>query len=258
MQTNGLMTSKSKSGIGETVRTVIIAVLIALAVRTVAYEPFNIPSESMMPTLLVGDYLFIAKYTYGYSRYSLPFGLPLISGRIFAKPAHRGDVVVFKLPSDDKTDYIKRIVGLPGDTIQVRDGLLYINGTPVKRQRIGDFLYHDRFGDVGEVPQYIETLPNGVSYHIIKIRTDPELDNTPVFHVPPGHYFAMGDNRDDSSDSRISPSEGGVGYIPAANLEGKAEILFFSTNGKAHWWQFWLWPESLRFARFFKPIGGGA
>ncbi len=252
------MISKGKGGIGETVRTVFVAVLIALAVRTVAFEPFNIPSESMMPTLLVGDYLFIAKYSYGYSQYSLPFGLPLFSGRILSRPVHRGDVVVFKLPSDDKTDYIKRIIGLPGDTIQVRDGLLYLNDKPVQRQRIGDFLYHDRFGDVGEVPQFIETLPGGTSYHIIKIRSDAELDNTPVFHVPPGHYFAMGDNRDNSSDSRIAPGDGGVGFIPAVNLEGRAEILFFSTNGTAHWWQVWLWPDSLRFARFFKPVGGGA
>ena len=250
------MTSKSKGGVGETVRTVIIAILIALFVRTAAYEPFNIPSESMMPTLLVGDYLFISKFSYGYSRYSLPFGLPLISGRIFSRPVHRGDVVVFKLPSDNSTDYIKRIIGLPGDHIQVRNSILYLNGKAVKRQRIEDYYYHDRFGNTGRVPQYIETLPNGVSYHILQIRPDSEADNTPVYTVPPGHYFGMGDNRDNSSDSRFSPAVGGVGYIPAVNLEGKAEVVFFSIRGNAHWWQVWRWFDNLRFNRFFHAIGG--
>ncbi len=250
------MTSKNKGGFGETVRTVAIAILIALTVRTTAYEPFNIPSESMMPTLLVGDYLFISKFAYGYSRYSLPFGLPLISGRLFEQAPTRGDVVVFKLPSDNSTDYIKRIIGLPGDHIQVRHSVLYINDQAVKRERIEDYFYRDRFGNAARVLQYIETLPNGVSYRILQIRPDSEADDTPVFTVPAGHYFAMGDNRDNSMDSRFAQSVGGVGYIPAVNLEGRAEILFFSTDGSAQWWQFWRWPASLRFNRFFKSIAG--
>src|SRR6202166_5100601 len=186
------MKSKNAGGVLDTVRTVIYAVLIALCVRTIAYEPFNIPSGSMIPTLLVGDYLFVSKFSYGYSRYSLPFGLPLFSGRIFFTPPERGDVVVFKLPRDPSVDYIKRVIGLPGDRIQVRDGVLYINDVPVKRERVEDYVYREG-GVTLRQAQYIETLPNGRSHRIAQISDNGPEDNTAVFVVPADHYFMMGD-----------------------------------------------------------------
>ena len=244
--------SKRKTGgLVETIKTVVYAVLIALAVRTFAYEPFNIPSGSMIPTLLVGDYLFVSKFSYGYSRYSLPFGLPLFSGRIFFHPPRRGDVAVFRLPTNPSIDYIKRIVGLPGESIQVKHAILFINGKPVSRKRIQDYLYRED-GTVIPVPQYIETLPDGVKHRIIQVMDDKgPLDNTQVYHVPPGDYFGMGDNRDNSEDSRVLSA---VGYIPAANLVGRADIIFFSTNGKARLWQFWNWPFAIRWDRLFHII----
>jgi signal peptidase I len=225
--------------------------VIALVIRTVAFEPFNIPSGSMIPTLLIGDYLFVSKYSYGYSRYSLPLGLPLFSGRLFKGEPSRGDVVVFKLPSDNKTDYIKRIVGLPGDRIQVKAGRLYINDAMVERRRVEDYIETDRFGNVVRTPQYVETLPNGRQHRILEISDNGALDNTGVFVVPKNHYFAMGDNRDNSLDSRVL---NGVGYVPAENLVGRAEILFFSTNGSASLWEFWKWPGAIRFGRFFQTL----
>lgn len=249
------MTKKKKAGgLAETVRTIVYAVLIALGIRTVAFEPFNIPSESMLPTLLVGDYLFVSKYAYGYSRHSLPLSLPLIPGRILERSPARGDVVVFKLPRDNSTDYIKRIIGLPGDRIQVRNGQLYLNDQPVPRRRIEDFIRRDRFGHSDRIPQYIETLPSGVSYRVLDLRESGDADNTGVYTVPPGHYFAMGDNRDNSLDSRVAVTQGGVGFVPAANLVGRAEILFFSTDGSAALWEFWRWPFATRFSRFFTVI----
>lgn len=236
---------------GETLKTVIYAVLIAVVVRTFAYEPFNIPSGSMIPTLLVGDYLFVSKFSYGYSRYSFPFGLLPFDGRIFASAPKRGDIAVFILPTDNKTDYIKRMIGLPGDRIQMRGGILYINGTPVKRRRAGSLILHDEFGNAMVMKRYVETLPNGLSHYIIEKSDHEPLDNTPVYVVPKGHYFAMGDNRDGSLDSRVLNH---VGYIPAENLVGRAEILFFSTNGTAQFWQFWKWPTATRFSRIFKLL----
>jgi signal peptidase I len=246
---------RASGGIVETVKTVIYAVLIALLVRTVAYEPFNIPSGSMVPTLLVGDYLFVSKFSYGYSRYSLPFDLPLFSGRIFGHPPQRGDVAVFKLPTDTSTDYIKRIVGLPGDTIQVRHGELYINDQVVPRRPIEDYVYQEG-NTIITLHQYIETLPRGpgqpgYEHRIIKVGDNGPLDNTPVYAVPPDHYFAMGDNRDNSQDSRVLSA---VGYIPAENLIGRAEFLFFSTDGSAHWWQVWRWPFAVRYGRLFQGV----
>ncbi len=242
---------RASGGIVDTVKTIVYAVLIALVVRTVAYEPFNIPSGSMIPTLLVGDYLFVSKFSYGYSRFSLPFGLPLFSGRIFFHPTQRGDVVVFKLPTDNSTDYIKRVIGLPGDTIQMKEGELYINDKEVPRQRIQDYLYQETDGAVIPMRQYIETLPNGVQHRIIKIGDNGPLDNTQVYHVPPGDYFMMGDNRDNSQDSRVLSA---VGYVPAENLVGKAQFIFFSTDGSARWWEFWKWPFAIRYNRLFKGI----
>jgi signal peptidase I len=236
------------NGFKELVKTVVYAVLIALAVRTFAYEPFSIPSGSMIPTLLVGDYLFVSKFSYGYSRYSLPLGLPLIPGRIFSSTPQRGDVAVFKLPSDNKTDYIKRIIGLPGDEVQVIEGVLHINNKPVKREPDGYYEIKNGSNNVRRFNRYIETLPNGVSHQIIEYSDDSYADNTPVYVVPEGHYFAMGDNRDSSKDSRFP----GVGPIPFENLVGKAEFIFFSVDGNA--WKFWEWYRTLRIDRIFMGI----
>lgn len=241
------MSQKKPSGVRETLTTVVYAILIALVIRTVAYEPFNIPSGSMIPTLLIGDYLFVSKFSYGYSRYSLPWGLPLIPGRIFFTEPKRGDVAVFKVPIDNKTDYIKRIVGLPGDRIQVVHGILHINGQAVKRERVSDYVLQTGAGHVRQVPRYIETLPNGRSHYILEESDNGPVDNTRVFVVPPGHYFAMGDNRDHSDDSRLD-----VGYIPRVNLVGRAEFLFFSIDGSP--WEFWNWGHTVRFSRIFKAI----
>ena len=247
--------SKEKAQRGwflETLKTVVYAVLIALGIRTIAFEPFNIPSESMLPTLLVGDYLFVSKYSYGYSRHSIPLSPPLFKGRVLERPLVRGDVAVFKLPRDNKTDYIKRIVGLPGDRLQMRDGVLYINDVAVKRERIADFLYRDRMGNPYRIPRYRETLPNGVSYDTLDLIKNGEHDNTKVYHVPPDHYFAMGDNRDNSADSRVL---NGVGFVPAENLVGRADLIFFSTNGDAAIWEVWKWFGATRFGRIFDTIG---
>ncbi len=235
----------------DTVKTVVYAVLIALVVRTVAFEPFNIPSGSMKPTLLVGDYLFVSKYSYGYSRHSLPLSLPLIPGRILMSHPERGDIAVFKLPSDNETDYIKRIVGLPGDRIQVRAGRLFINWQQTARRRVADFVEVDERGHIRRAARFEETLPNGRSYGVLEYTDQGQLDNTPVYVVPEGHYFAMGDNRDNSLDSRVLS---GVGFIPAQNLVGRAEILFFSIDGSASLWEFWRWPATIRFGRFFDSV----
>ncbi|MDF1791552.1 MAG: signal peptidase I [Thalassobaculaceae bacterium] len=241
------MAAKKTGGYGELIRTVVIACAIALGIRTFLYEPFNIPSGSMIPTLLVGDYLFVSKVSYGYSRYSMPLSLPLIPGRILFTEPERGDVVVFKLPSDNSTDYIKRLVGLPGDTIQVKGGILHINGEPVKRRQIEDF-QPENGGRA--VAQFMETLPNGREHRILELSDSMSADNTPVYHVPEGHYFAMGDNRDNSRDSRFPE----VGPIPAENLVGRAEVLFYSTNGTASWMEIWKWPFAIRYGRLLDSI----
>jgi signal peptidase I len=245
---------RSWDGIVDILKTVVYAILIALVVRTVAYEPFNIPSGSMIPTLLVGDYLFVSKFSYGYSRFSLPFGFPLLfpgrPARIFFHSPERGDVVVFKLPTDNSTDYIKRVIGLPGDNIQMRSGILYINDKAVPRKPIEDYLYQEGDGAVIPMKQYIEILPNGREHRIIKIGDDGPLDNTPVYQVPPGDYFMMGDNRDNSQDSRVMSA---VGYVPAENLIGKAQFIFWSLDG-AQLWEIWKLPFATRYDRFFHGI----
>ncbi|MBI1207604.1 MAG: signal peptidase I [Azospirillum sp.] len=238
-------------GIGETLRTVIYAVVIAFGVRTLAYEPFNIPSGSMIPTLLIGDYLFVSKFSYGYSKYTIAFGAPLFGGRLFGAAPQRGDVAVFKLPRDNKTDYIKRIIGLPGDHIQMIQGVLNINGEPVKMKRIDDAIVTNQYGREVRVPQYLETLPGGRVHRILKETTNGPLDNTPIYVVPPNHYFAMGDNRDNSLDSRV-PSA--VGYVPEENLVGRAEFLFFSLDEGTRFWEVWRWPWEIRFGRLLQAV----
>jgi signal peptidase I len=243
---------KQSSGIVETVKTIVYAGVIAILIRTVAYEPFNIPSASMVPTLLVGDYLFVSKFSYGYSHYSLPFSLPLFPGRVFANLPQRGDVVVFKLPRDGKTDYIKRLIGLPGDRIQMIGGILHVNGEPVTRTRIADYIDRLSNGSVMAFAQYNEQLPGGKAHHIIEQLGDQgPLDNTGIFVVPPGYYFMMGDNRDNSLDSRV-PTE--VGFVPFENLIGRAEFLFFSTDGSAGLLEVWKWPFAIRYSRLFQSI----
>jgi signal peptidase I len=261
-KSNQKATSRKKAAGGalETVKTIVYAVLIALIVRTVAYEPFNIPSGSMVPTLLIGDYLFVSKFSYGYSRYSLPFHLPLFSGRLYPPFSHtpeRGDVVVFwnLLAQPEPADYIKRIVGLPGDHIQMRHGNLYINDQLVPRRPIDDYVLEEG-GTTMVLHEYIESLPRQpgeppLDHPIIKVGNDGPLDNTPVYEVPPGHYFAMGDNRDNSQDSRVLSA---VGYIPAENLIGKAQFLFFSTDGSAQWWEIWKWPFAIRYRRLLHGV----
>ena len=234
----------------ETLRTVVIAVLIALGVRTFAYEPFNIPSSSMEPTLLIGDYLFVSKLSYGYSRYSIPFSPGLFDGRVFFTEPTVGDVAVFRTPRDVTTDYIKRIVGLPGDQIEVREGVLHINGEAVKRERLlpselDEIDYPSASGAV-----YIETLPNGRRHLIHEHLLDRgPLDNFKPIVVRPGHFFAMGDNRDNSQDSRSI-----VGQIPFENLIGRADVLFFSHDGRSAWWEVWRWPGAIRFGRIGDAI----
>jgi signal peptidase I len=240
------MATKKSGGVWDTIKTLIYAVLIALFIRTFAFEPFNIPSGSMIPTLLVGDYLFVSKYSYGYSRHSLPLSLPLIPGRVLSSVPERGDVAVFKLPRDNSTDYIKRIVGLPGDKIQVREGRLYVNGEIVDRKQVKPFAVRGPLGSTIGIPQFEETLPNGVKHRILEQSDTFELDNTSVYTVPPGHVFGMGDNRDNSEDSRVLRR---VGYIPMENLVGRAEFIFFSYDPDGS-----NWPLTVRWSRLFQAI----
>lgn len=245
-------TKGQEGGFGETVRVVIHALIIALVIRTFLFQPFNIPSGSMKATLLVGDYLFVSKYSYGYSRFSLPLSPPLFSGRVPGNfLPQRGDVVVFRLPRDTSTDYIKRVIGLPGDKIQVIDGVVNINGMPVKREPAPTFVEKEENGHDAPIKRWQETLPNGVSFYTLDLVDNGFADNTQVYTVPPGHYFMMGDNRDNSTDSRFLSQ---VGYVPLENIVGKARLIFFSVYEGERAWEFWRWPVSVRWNRLFTIV----
>ena len=239
---------QSGSTILDTIKTLLVAGIIAISFRSVVAEPFNIPSGSMIPTLLVGDYLFVSKYSYGYSRYSFPFGIAPINGRVFEDTPQRGDVAVFRLPSNPSVDYIKRVIGLPGDVVQVKQGILHLNNTPVNRRLIGTVQPSSLQSTADTV--YRETLPDGREHMIQEVNDIQLFDNTQAFTIPEGHYFMMGDNRDNSRDSRSSS----VGVVPIENFIGKAQFIFFSVDQSARIWEFWKWPTSVRFSRIGSSI----
>ncbi len=258
---------KSEEGVWETVKVIVQALLIAFFVRTFLYQPFNIPSESMYPTLKVGDYLFVSKLSYGYGKYSFDFsfggfGQTWISccpvdfpGRVVLPDApQRGDVAVFKLPTNTEIDYIKRVIGLPGDRIQMKVGVLHINGAAIPKVPVEDYIDREveGVGDGRGVKQFEETLPNGVKYKVLDTDDNTgEDDNTEVYIVPEGHYFMMGDNRDNSQDSRY---QNVVGYVPIENYVGRADIIFFSISRGTTLWEVWKWPLEIRWSRFLNLL----
>ncbi len=240
-----------KSKIIDNIKTLIYALIIAIIIRTLLFQPFYIPSSSMEPNLLVGDRLFVSKYTYGYSRHSLPFSPNLTNKRFFHETPKRGDVVVFKTPVDDRTDYIKRLIGLPGDTIQFIDGSLYLNGSKIMKSKVDDPKLVHCGDEKMEVLSFEEILPNEVRYTAV-YRKNLGYSNSDLFVVPEDHFFFLGDNRDCSKDSRFL---GSVGYVNKRNLVGKARIIFFSNDKNlGNLLKFWKLNDSLRFERFFKKI----
>ena len=265
--------AKPKSETRETLVFLLKLFVIVVIFRSFIFSPFSIPSESMLPRLLIGDYLFISKWNYGYSRWSLPLGVPLIPGRVLGRTPARGDVVVFRGPEGEEHDVIKRVIGLPGDSLQVRRGQLILNGTPVPKVRVADFVLPltpnfdaqhcgPAFQDVAagqpicRYPQFRETLPDGKSYTVLDQGEMPDRDDTAVYTVPAGRVFVMGDNRDDSADSRFPapadalPGQGsGMGYVPLDHVEGKAVVGFFSTDGSASWLLPWTWFSAARWSR---------
>ena len=240
------MSKKSKF---DSIKTIFYAIFIALLIRSLIAEPFNIPSGSMKPTLLVGDFLFVKKWSYGYSKHSLPFSLPIIKNRIFYSLPNRGDVAVFKTPSDNNTDYVKRIIGLPGDKVQLFNGVVYINDKPVSKIQIENFVEIDKYNNIFKIAQFEEEI-FGKIYKTLDINYDGVYDNTIEYLVPENHFFVLGDNRDNSQDSRFLKS---VGFIPKENLVGKAWFIFFSLND-SRFYEIWKWPYAIRGSRIFKLI----
>jgi len=246
----------AKEEAAEFFKTASMAVLLALVIRTFLFEPFNIPSGSMKPTLLIGDYLFVSKAAYGYSKHSFPFSFAPIEGRIMEKTPKPGDVIVFKLPSNPRIDYIKRVVALPGDTVQVKNGHLHLNGNPVPRESVGLSRDTTDYGTEVTMNEYIQTLPDGTMFTIFEETDNAPLDDTPLYRVPENHVFVMGDNRDNSQDSRVPmmPGSHGVGFVPIENIVGRADFLFFSVNGEAGLFEPWKWPWGIRYDRMFMNI----
>tara|TARA_B100001057_G_scaffold211383_1_gene211850 strand:- start:2361 stop:3095 length:735 start_codon:yes stop_codon:yes gene_type:complete len=235
----------------ENIKTLFYALLIAIIIRSLLIQPFYIPSSSMEPSLLVGDRIFVTKYSYGYSKHSFPFSPPIFKGRIISNEPKIGDVVVFKTPSDNRTDYIKRLIGIPGDRIQFIDSNLYINNSDVFKSRVSkkDKIYCGN--NIIDVFTFEETLSNGKKYNTVYLK-DYSFQNSDPFIVPDNHYFFLGDNRDCSKDSRFLSS---VGYVHKDNLVGKAQFIFFSSDKNiGSVFSFWKWDKSLRFNRFFKKI----
>ncbi|PCK83946.1 signal peptidase I [Rhizobium sophoriradicis] len=233
----------------ENIKVIIQALILAMVIRTVLFQPFTIPSGSMMPTLLVGDYIFVNKFAYGYSKYSLPFSPDISNGRLFGSDPKRGDIVVFRFPPNPDIDYIKRCIGLPGDRIQVTDGVLYVNGKPVPKVADGTFTSDYKLDPGEDVPVFRETLDNGKTYDTLDQSPVSRGDNTREFIVPEGHYFMMGDNRDNSLDSRFD-----VGFVPAENLVGRASVIFFSLGNDTSFREIWNWPTNMRWDRLFKVV----
>ena len=246
---------KSKSGGGnetfEIIKTVFFALLIAFVLRVLLFQPFTIPSASMEPNLYEGDYIVVSKWSYGYSKHAIPFSPPLFEGRIFAQEPERGDIVVFKLPRDDKTDYVKRLIGLPGDRVQMINNVLHINNQPVRDVVLSEQDATNMYGM--NVVKARETLPEGRSFTVQDFGPGYDADDTQVFEVPEGHYFMMGDNRDNSVDSRFDEMNG-VGLVPAENLIGKAEIILFSWRPGASLWNPVSWFANVRPSRFFTVL----
>ena len=240
-----------KKKIIDNVKTLFYALLIALFIRSFFFQPFYIPSSSMEPNLLIGDRLFVSKYSYGYSQHSFPFSPKIFTGRILKKTPKRGDVVVFKTPADNRTDYIKRLIGLPGDKVQIINKDLYLNGIKIEKKQVETSLNINCGGEILKVDVYEETLPNGTKYLAV-YRKDATMINSDEFIVPNEHYFFLGDNRDCSKDSRFLSS---VGYVNFNNLVGKARIIFFSSNKKkGSFFKFWNWNQIVRKDRLFKKI----
>lgn len=254
--------SPVRSEAADTGRFLLKLALFVLLFRSFVIAPFVIPSESMLPRLLIGDYLLVSKWNYGYSRWSLPWGLPLIPGRILARQPERGDVAVFRANPLNDHDVIKRVIGLPGDTVQMRGGQLFLNGRAIPKRRVADFTvpitpnytcpsqFQDTSpdGPICRYARFRETLPGGRSYDVLDQADIPAADDTEVFTVPAGHVFMMGDNRDNSGDSRFAAPVG-FHFVPQANLEGKALVTFFSTDGTAEWLKPWTWVSAARFER---------
>ncbi|MFS8144482.1 signal peptidase I [Rhizobium sp. BR 249] len=233
----------------ENIKVIIQALILAMVIRTVLFQPFTIPSGSMMPTLLVGDYIFVNKFAYGYSKYSLPFSPDIFSGRLFGSDPKRGDIVVFRFPPNPEIDYIKRCIGLPGDRVQMKEGVLYVNGKPVPKVADGAFTSDYKLDPGADVPVFRETLDDGKSYDTLDQSPETRGDNTREFIVPEGHYFMMGDNRDNSADSRFD-----VGFVPAENLVGRASVIFFSLGNDTSFREIWKWPTNMRWDRLFKVV----
>ena len=243
------MTKGKKNSFFGNLKSIFIAIFIALLIRSFIFEPFHIPSGSMKPNLLVGDFIFVSKYSYGFSKHSLPFSIPLIPGKIFSNTPERGDVVVFKTPENNRTDYIKRVIGLPGDKIEIKNGIIFINGSEILRKKLNDFIDTDNKTSNKRVRMYNEYFFNK-EINILDITDNGIADNTQLFNVPENHFFVMGDNRDNSQDSRFIST---VGFIPYENLVGKAQFIFFSLEN-ARFLQIWKWPNSIRYERIFQKI----
>ena len=242
-----------KSQIGETLSTVFWALIIALVLRTFIFQPFHIPSGSMLPGLMKGDYIITSKYSLGYGKYAAtPLPFPRKKGRLFERTPKRGDVIVFRPEGDDK-NFIKRLVGLPGDTVQMKEGLLHLNGTPVKVQLLGNESFVSSSGVSIAAERWQEIFPNGAEHTIYDAQKNNPNDNTSVRTIPAGYYFMMGDNRDYSSDSRVPVRAGGAGLVPTENLMGKAEIVLLSVSEDFELIKPWTW-GNMRGSRFFKPI----